>query len=702
MKVLLGFFVVIVLCVAGLLALPFLVDLAPYLDRYKPLVEDALNRKIQLQGIRLTIWPRIGARLSGFSVMDDPAFSAAPFVSLKSLDIGVKIMPLLGGKVEVEEISLRDPIITVVKSKAGVISVSTIGPRTSAPPTAPQPEAPPQRGDPLQALALLAVDRLSIEGGNLTYRDLSTTPPAEYQVQNLELLLQSVHLGDSPSLHVGATILPYNLPVKLDGSFGPLVEKLELRQFRFDAGVGNVTLALKGALLNGMLDVALSSPIVNTADLPVALPLKKPVQAKNLSIIAKAPYPLKQGVSPLELADITNLSMALNMGASTVHVKGAVQNGQGSLTLSSSSINTADLPIAVPLDKPIEITDLAVSAKTRAPLRLDAPPLEIADVPDLRLKVVLGKSTVAIKGTVLKGLANVTLSSPSIHTDDLPVQTGLAKSVEVKNLLMNAEMKDRNARLSDLSFDLLGGRVKGQGDLSLGTDAPPFNGKLKVQGLQVKPALETVSPDSSVSLSGVAAADITMTGRGFSMPDLVKALEGSGHLEMKDGKLEGMNLMGEAVALLKVVGVSLDQAKATAFSTVETDFTVKQGLVNVLKLLMDSHDFQASGKGTIGLDQTLNLGVNLHVSQALSQKIAGSSPVAKLAMKEGRLRLPLLITGTAQNPSYALDMKGLTGKVQEQVKEKATEAVRGLLEGTTKPQDLKQQGKDLLKGLLGR
>jgi AsmA protein len=129
---------------------------------------------------------------------------------------------------------------------------------------------------------------------------------------------------------------------------------------------------------------------------------------------------------------------------------------------------------------------------------------------------------------------------------------------------------------------------------------------------------------------------------------------------------------------------------------------IKQGLVNVQKLLIDSHDFQATGKGMIGFDQTLNLALNLNLSQTLSQKLAGSSPIVKLALKDGRLHVPFLITGTVQNPSYGLDAKGLTGKVQEQVQEKARETIKGLLEGTTKPQDLKQQGNDLLKDLLGR
>jgi AsmA protein len=115
---------------------------------------------------------------------------------------------------------------------------------------------------------------------------------------------------------------------------------------------------------------------------------------------------------------------------------------------------------------------------------------------------------------------------------------------------------------------------------------------------------------------------------------------------------------------------------------------------------MNSHDFQATGGGTIGFDQTLNLTMSLNLSEDLSQEIARSSPAAKFAMKENRLSLPLVITGTAQAPSYGLDMKSLTGKAQEQVQKKVEEAVQGLLKGTTKPEDLKQQGQDLLKGLL--
>jgi uncharacterized protein involved in outer membrane biogenesis len=624
MKILLGLFILIALLVIALLSLPFLVDLASYQEQYKPLIENALNRKIELQGIRLRIWPRIGARIDGFRVMDDPSFSNGAFASLSSLDVGVKLLPLLSKRVEIEEISLRDPLITVIKNQEGVTNLSTLGPRSAPPATPAKPE--PQQGDPLQALALLAVDRLSIDGGTLIYRDLSAASKAEYQIQDLALLLTSVHLGETPTVHLDAMVQPYKLPVTLDGRFGPLTQTLDLQAYDLTAGIGKIAIGVKGALMGGKLDATISAPSINSADVPMALPLTKPVNIKDLRIAAQAPYPLKQGVSVMELADVSALS----------------------------------------------------------------------------LKIQTGGSGLDVKGNMLGGHAKLAMTSPSVNTADLPVDTGLKKPVELKNLEVNADLKGQDARLSNLSFQVFDGEAKTRGGMSLGSASPPFNGQVVIRGIQLKPVLEALSPESKVSVSGRAAADIAVAGRGFSWPELTKALEGPGHVEIKEGRIEGVNLTGEALALLKVAGISLDQAKATAFSTLETDFMIKQGIVQVQKLLADSHDFQATGNGTVGFDQTLKLLVNLNLSQAMTQKIAGSSPVAKVAMKDGRLRLPLVITGTVQQPSYGLDAKAFTGKVQEQLQEKAKATVEGLLQGTTQPSDLKKEGKDLLKGFLGR
>ncbi len=701
MKILVGIGVVLLLLMILILALPFLIDLNKYQDRYRPLIEDALNRKVELQDIRLTIWPRIGARVGGFVVQDDPAFRSGPFASLSSLDVGVKLLPLLKGKVDVEEITLRDPVITVLKNSQGQLNVSTIGAKTAAP-SAPSKSEPGQpTGSPLQALALFAVDRVSIDGGKLTYRDESTPKPTEYTVNNLEFLLTSVHLGDSPTVHVGATVQPYNLPVRLDGTFGPLVETLDVKSFTFNLGLGKVAVGLKGRAVGGNLDATINALQIDTADLPVALPLTKPVQIKDLHLTLHALYPAPPDTPPANQVDLTDLGLTLVMGGSAINVKGTAAKGLANLTAASASINSSDLPVAIPLAKPFELKDVHVNVRAKYPPKEGVAPLELAEIPNLGLTVALGSSRVEVKGSVLGGLAKITANSKLVNTADLPVALPLKKPVEIKDLQAAAEMKGQEARLTNLTLQIFGGFLRTQGTLGLGTAAPPFSSTLSLQGLQVGPALQAVGTEQ-VSMSGTANAELAVTGRGFTQPDLVKALAGTGHVAVREGTIEGINLLQQASVLLKVVGVSLENVKATAFSTIESDFAIKQGLVGVQRLLMDSHDFQATGGGTIGLDQSLNMKLNLHLSQALSQKIAAGSPIARVALTGGRLSLPLIITGSLKAPSYGLDTKMFAGKVQDQVKEKVKGAVGDLLKGNAKPEDLKQQGKDLLKGLFGR
>jgi AsmA protein len=343
--------------------------------------------------------------------------------------------------------------------------------------------------------------------------------------------------------------------------------------------------------------------------------------------------------------------------------------------------------------------------KATYPLKEGLPPLELAEVPDLNLAVVMGNSALQVKGSVLGGHVNVTASSPRINTADVPLALPLKKPVEIMDLLATAELKGQEARLSNMSFQLFNGLAKAQAETTLGSGAQPFNGKMTIQGLQLGPALDAVGTDK-VSASGSAAAALDVRGQGFSTQDLTSALAGTGRVAVRDGKIQGINVVREVAALLNVVGISPDNVNATLFSTIETDLAVQSGIITVQRFLMDSHDFQATGGGKVGFDHSLNLTLSLNLSRALSQKLVSSIPVVKAVLKEERLSLPLKITGTLQAPAYQLDSKVLTGKVQEQVKEKVKqkveEAVEGLVQGTTKPEDLKQQGKELLKDLFGR
>ena len=622
MRILLGTVVLIVCLALLVLALPFLVDLNRYQAQYLPILEEALNRKVSIERIRLMIIPRLGVRLQGLTVSDDPTFGSTPFASLRSLEIGVKLGPLFSRRVEVEEIALQDPVITVIKNSQGILNISTLGkrgaPKAEAP--GPPPTARSSGEGPLRILAMLAVDDVSLTGGKLTYSDQSAAKPTEYALHDLELALKSVRLGDTPGLHLATEVQPFNLPVTLDGTFGPLQETPDIKDFDFALGLGRTAFNIKGSAVGGNLKLALTSALIDTADLPVKLPLTKPVQVHDLQLIADAKYPLKEGVPPREAINVRTLGMAVVFGNSVVNLKGSALNGDIVLTATSSAINTADLPVAVPLKKP----------------------------------------------------------------------------VEVKNLLVAAGLKGKQARLDNLLLTVFGGQVKSSGALTLDTKPSPFAGRVSLQGIHLGPALDAVVGTDKVSISGTAATELDLRGRGFSLPELTHALEGTGHLVVRDGKIEGSNVLKEVFALLKAVGVKQDVSNATVFSKIESNLSVKSGVLNVARLLIDSQDFQAAGGGTIGFDQTLNFKATVSLSEDLSRSVGGRSPVGRRATTKGRFSVPILITGTTKNPLIALDTAAVGAKVMEKVTETVNELFRG------PPEEGRQKGKGLLQQFLGK
>jgi len=525
MKVLVRFGIGLLLLIVLLLVLPFFIDVNKYQDQYRPLLEAALNRKISVKDIRLALLPYIGVRVADFVVQDDPTFSADPFASLASLDVHVRVWPLFIGHVDVDEIVLREPIITLVKNRQGQINVSTMGKHGAPKPASdgPLPSTPAE--GPLKVLTLLGLDRLAVSSGQLTYRDGSTATPTTYALREVNAQLEHVYLGQTARLHVTALMQPLDLPVTVDGTVGPLSEALDL--------------------------------------------------------------------------ETVHLQLASGHNA----------NPGGSVAV----------PVRLPSKKPLTINDVHIQA----------------------------------------------------------------------------ELNGHEAQLNQLSFQLFQGQVDGQATTTLGSESPPFTGKLSVQGVHLGPLMETIGLEQ-IWVSGTAVGEVTVQGRGFSKPSLIRTLKGSGHLTLKDGRIEGINLYKEAMTVLNAVGFTQDMVKFTVFSLLDSDVAIKAGRLSVNQFRMECPGFQVTANGTVGFDQTLNLHASLNLSEALSQKVVGASPGVKVALSQGRMKVPLVITGTTQAPSFGFDTEAVKAQVEAQAKAKAAEASGNLLSNVL------QKSQNALKKLFGQ
>jgi AsmA protein len=143
-----------------LVALPLLINFNSFRPKIESELEAALGRQVTVGNLSLSI-------LSGsvvadkIAIADDPAFGKPPFITAKSLKVGVELMPLIFSKqVNVTEIKLEEPEITLLKAANGKWNFSSIGEASTK-----KGPGEPKSGE--TSLANLSVAKLNVNNGKL-------------------------------------------------------------------------------------------------------------------------------------------------------------------------------------------------------------------------------------------------------------------------------------------------------------------------------------------------------------------------------------------------------------------------------------------------------------------------------------------------------------------------------------------------------
>src|SRR3982074_1922719 len=97
------------------LVVPFLIPV----NQFRPTIEQkasaALGRKVEVGNLSLSLFSgALGA--DNLSIADDPKFSNSPFLTAKSVKVGVEIMPLIFSKtLNVTEVVIDSPQVTLIR-----------------------------------------------------------------------------------------------------------------------------------------------------------------------------------------------------------------------------------------------------------------------------------------------------------------------------------------------------------------------------------------------------------------------------------------------------------------------------------------------------------------------------------------------------------------------------------------------------------
>ena len=180
---------------AGLVAAPHFIDLGIFKRSYLPLVEEALNRRIDVGEVRMSFFPAPSIRLSDLRVFESPAAAAEnTFFSAQQVKLRLRFWPLLKGRFEASELVLDKPRFNLIKQADGTFNYSDLADRN---PPARQARRQRQRAEAARpaesgAALWLIPANLSIRDGRLNLISRNGPPVT---VRGIDLTLRNVTSG---------------------------------------------------------------------------------------------------------------------------------------------------------------------------------------------------------------------------------------------------------------------------------------------------------------------------------------------------------------------------------------------------------------------------------------------------------------------------------------------------------------------------
>ena len=155
-------------------------------------------------------------------------------------------------------------------------------------------------------------------------------------------------------------------------------------------------------------------------------------------------------------------------------------------------------------------------------------------------------------------------------------------------------------------------------------------------------------------------------------PTPLRRLQGNGNLIARDGELTNVDLINKVQRVTGLIGLSqIERRQATTFKTLEAEFIFADGLADFKRIYMINPQIEANGNGTMTLQRPrLNVAIETVLSAEASARAGKGKAATFFKDSQGRLVVPLKITGPVESPSVDLDSSKMLQRGSGQMMEK--------------------------------
>jgi uncharacterized protein involved in outer membrane biogenesis len=570
--------------------------------RFKPDIEraasNALHASVSLGALSVSVFPSVQVNVEEARIVAQPG--SADVLSLRGLVLHVNLLPLLSRRVVIETVSLDEPVVTIVRTKAGMFIEGLPRPHAAAE-SAPSEEAavprPPAPSAGTQAAAAasgLRIDlhNFEINNATLTLRDAVT---------GTDLSLAHINMATAVSM-TGDNVMVTSLTMRADLPGGHRVSISGTGQ-SFNPKIGQLALGdVKASIPGGVVRLA-GTVNVNTL-------------AGDVMIVSDG----------INLNEAVSLAAALAPAAANIDLRGTIKTdlkatfGAGAYLVSGN----------------VTLQDIAFKHGT-------------ASVSGIAGQLVLGGD--ASKQTVATdGLAFVFKDKPATVRFSAVIEGDTVRIDPLTLAALSGSLSgDGESSLSPpFRFTT---RVEGSGfSVAEAMDVANPGAAMKMEGVVTRLAVNT---------GGSGAGDVTRSLEGtaaFGMKDGV--LKG---FNLAAAVLQAANKIPLLAGAIDTPKFQKHLAsKDTRIESLTGDFTIASGWIETRNLKIVGELFTLAGSGRVSFQTDLDLATTITFNREISQAMIGRAKQLRPVLNDdGTLSIPAIVKGRPPNVNVQPDVERL-------------------------------------------
>ena len=633
--------VIFLLCIALIVAAPFLIPTDTIFTKVSEQVEKTTGRTLTIKGDKtLSVFPALKLELNDVHFANMKTGSRADMASMQQLAVHIPWLSLLGGELKLEKFVINEPDILLETDKNGKANWQLFDA------VAKQPEQQTQSGGAVKLPENFDIQlgEVAIYGGSFTYLDGQTG--AKQQVNDLELAILLPSLRKQLEIKGAITYMQerFELDVKLDtpakiieGATFNVKQTLNSRlvDLTFDGRIAKQGQDIKGSLtLNG-------ESVKNIANWQGI-----ELNAKNNAFNA---FSINAEIHLLgEEFNLTELVATLD----ALEIKGKSKLNLGSRIVLNADIDLGMLDLNPYLPKTV--------AKKEVPAKEESKPAE---------PIVWDDTNIDLSG--LNALdANVIVRSSGLKVNDIKLGANQF-TVALKNSI---------AKVSLDSFAAYEGT--GKGEITVNAQNRPYKiaTRFDLDKIDAQPLLTDAAGFNK--LMGKGALNWNLTTAGQSQKTFINGLNGKLGFNFADGAVKGANvaqmvrkgkelIKGNLNAASEGLNTGFEESEKTDFSALSGSFNFSSGVGKNTDLSLISPLIRISGEGDVDLPQTL---VNYRLVTGVVDSIEGQGTTDDST----GFKIPLRIKGPFHDVGIKLDV---SSALKDEAKEKAKDKIKDKLKG---------------------